>query len=378
MPGSLDGVRVLDLTSHLSGPYAAMILGDQGADVIKIENPKGGDHARGMPPFIEGESAPFMIWNRNKRSVTLDLKSDEGMGRFMELVDSADVIIENFRPGVAARLGIDYETLAKKYPALVYCSISGFGQTGPYSKRGGFDLIMQGMTGLMSVCGPADGPPHRVPPAISDVTAGMNGAIGILCALNARHATGKGQQIDISLFESCLSLGVYEIAEFFATDRRPERLGQQHRASAPYQVFKTLDGWITFGASGQHHWASLCQIIDAPQLRNDPRFEQNKDRVANNSELVVLIQERLEKQSSDHWLAQLDEAGIPAGPVLEYDQVLTNEHTVARDMIVEVDHAKAGKGRNINSPIKLLDTQGGVRHAAPSLGQHNKEIFGSD
>lgn len=378
MTGALDGIRVLDLTSHLSGPYAAMILGDQGADVIKIENPEGGDHARAMPPFIQGESAPFMIWNRNKRSVTLDLKSEEGMARFMSLVDTADVIIENFRPGVAARLGIDYATLSKKYPSLVYCSISGFGQSGPYTKRGGFDLIMQGMTGLMSACGPADGPPHRVPPAISDVTAGMNGAIGILCALNARHVTGKGQQIDISLFESCLSLGVYEIAEFFATDTRPARLGQQHRASAPYQVFKTRDGWITFGASGQHHWASLCQIIKAPELQHDSRFAENKDRVANNAELVVLIQERLEQEPSDHWLAQLDDAGIPAGPVLEYDEVLTNEHTLARDMVVEVEHQKAGKGRNINTPIKLLGTAGGIRHAAPSLGQHNDDLFGSD
>jgi len=378
MPGALDGIRVLDLTSHLSGPYAAMILGDQGADVIKIENPTGGDHARGMPPFINGESAPFMIWNRNKRSITLDLKSPEGMGHLMELVASADVLIENFRPGVAARLGIDFETLHKSFPALVYCSISGFGQDGPYSERGGFDLIMQGMTGLMAVCGPPDGPPHRVPPAISDVTAGMNGAIGILCALNARHATGEGQHIDISLFESCLSLGVYEIAEFFASDKRPERLGQQHRASAPYQVFKTGDGWITFGASGQHHWAALCTIIGAEELRDDPRFVENKDRVANNSELVKLIQGRLESEPSDHWLPQLDAAGIPAGPVLEYDEVLTNAHTLSRNMVVEVDHATAGRRRNINSPVKLRGTRGGISRAAPTLGQHNDEILGSD
>ncbi|MEM8977286.1 MAG: CoA transferase, partial [Pseudomonadota bacterium] len=236
---SLSHIKVIDLTSHLAGPYCAMILGDHGADVIKVENPKGGDQLRQTPPFQEGESAPFMLWNRNKRSVALDLKDSTDHETLLRMVECADVMIENYKPGTAKRLGLHYEAMAKINPRLIYCSISGFGQTGPYAPRGGFDLIACGMSGLMSINGPPDGPPYRIPMPVTDVCGGMNGAIGVLTALAAREQTGKGQHVDTSLYESGIALGVYEAAGVFANGEVPERLGQAHRGSAPYQLFPT-------------------------------------------------------------------------------------------------------------------------------------------
>ena len=248
MAGALAGLRVIDLSGHLSGPFCAMQLADHGADVIKVERPDGGDEARRMPPFVNGESAPFMVWNRNKRSVTLDLKDAADRGRFLALLETADVLLENYRPGTMDRLGLGYEALKVRFPLLIYCAISGFGQTGPERGRGGFDLMTQAMSGLMAVCGPADGPPHRLPIAISDVGAGLYAAIGILAAVEARHRTGRGQFVETSLFEAAMSLGVYEAAHYFTTDEKPPRIGQAHRGSSPYQVFKTADGWMTIGA----------------------------------------------------------------------------------------------------------------------------------
>ncbi len=257
--GALEGLLVLDLTSHLSGPYAAMMLADHGADVIKIEPPGGGDSARNMPPFINGESAPFMTWNRNKRSVALDFKNPDDKAALLDLVDRADILIENYRPGVMARLGLGWDVLHARNPRLIYGAISGFGQTGPYASRGGFDLITQGMSGLMSTNGPEDGPPHRLPIAISDVTAGMFLAFGLLAAVEARHRTGEGQFVETSLLEAATSLAVYESAHYFATGTRPARIGQQHRGSAPYRVFATSDGYITLGASQQKFFQSLVR-----------------------------------------------------------------------------------------------------------------------
>ena len=374
MAGALAGLRVIDLSGHLSGPFCAMQLADMGADVIKVERPDGGDDARRMPPFVNGESAPFMVWNRNKRSITLDLKADADRATFLALLETADILLENYRPGTMDRLGLGYATLKARFPRLIYCAISGFGQTGPESKRGGFDLMTQAMSGLMAVCGPADGPPHRLPIAISDVGAGLYAAIGILAALEARHRTGRGQYVETSLFEAAMSLGVYEAAHYFTTNEAPPRIGQAHRGSSPYQVFKTADGWMTFGASQQNFWTRLCAIVEAPELLEDARFKTNADRVTHNDALVALLQARLEKRPTAHWLGQLQEAGIPAAPVLTHDQVFTHPQTVAREMVVPVDHAKAGKSRTLGVPIKLSDTPGAVSRAAPTLGQHSDEI----
>lgn len=366
MTGALDGLRVLDLTSNLSGPYCCMMLADHGADVLKIE-PPAGDAARNMPPFVDGESAPFMIWNRNKRSVVMDLKAERD--RFLALADDADVVVENYRPGVMDRLGIGWGVLHARKPRLILASISGFGQTGPYAARGGFDLIAQAMSGLMSINGPAEGPPFRLPIAISDVAAGMFLAFGVLAAVEARHRTGCGQRVETSLLESALSLCVYEAAHYFATGTRPPRIGQQHRGSAPYQVFATADRWITIGASQQNFFEALCRIVGLPELPADPRFARVADRVANNGALVALLQEKLTARPSADWLAALERAGIPAGPVLGFDEVFTDPHVLARGMV-----ADTGRFRTMGVNVKLSATPGSIRRPAPRLGEHDAEI----
>jgi crotonobetainyl-CoA:carnitine CoA-transferase CaiB-like acyl-CoA transferase len=373
MPGALDGLVVLDLTTHLSGPFCGMQLGDMGADVIKIESPQG-DSMRGAPPFIEGESAPFMLWNRNKRGMRLDLKSADDLEVFWSLVDGADVVLENFRPGVIDRLGIGWEALHRRNPRLVLGSISGFGQTGPYSARGGFDLVMQAMSGLMSVTGPKDGPPYRIPLAISDVGAGLYLTIGVLSALQARQKTGEGQWVETSLLEATVSLGVYEAASYFATGVRPERLGQGHRGSSPYQVFQTSDGWITIGGAQQNFFRKLCALVGRPALVDDPRFRTNALRVKHNEAIVTVLQAEIVKRTTADWMAALEAEGIPAGPVLHHDEVFADPQILARGMVAEVEHARAGRQKTLGVPIKMSATGGGVRRAAPALGQHDAEI----
>ena len=377
MAGALEGLRVLDLSSHLSGPYCAMLLADHGADVIKIERPGRGDEARAMPPFVAGESAPFMVWNRNKRSVALDLKSEDGRLALQELVRTADILIENFRPGTLDRLGLGWSELSAINPRLIYGAISGFGQTGPWRDRGGFDLVTQGMSGLMSVCGPADGPPHRLPIALSDIAAGMHLAVGILAAVEARHRTGQGQQVEASLLDSAISFGVYEAAHVFATGERPPRIGQSHRGSSPYQVFQTADGWITVGGAQQNFWEALCRILEAPELPADPRFATNRDRVGNNAVLVALLQERFRQRPSQHWLDAFDQVGVPAGPVLDFAEALSHPQVVAREMVVEAEHTKAGRTHTLGVPAKLSMTPGSIRVAAPALGEHTREVLES-
>jgi len=374
MVGALDKLVVIDFTNHLSGPYCAMILADQGADVIKVERPGKGDDLRQSPPHVNGEGAPFMLWNRNKRSIELDLKNPDDLKTAKELVKTADVMVENFRPGVAERIGIGYETMAELNPSLIYCSISGFGQTGPYSSRGGFDLVAQAMSGLMTINGPPEGGPYRIPIAISDVAAGMNGAIGILTALQHRNKTGEGQQVDVSLLDSALSMCVYEAANVFATGQKPERLGQGHRGSAPYQIFPTKDGWLALGASQQKFWEQTCEIIGADNLISDPRFLEKKDRVARQQELAAILAPYFQKENTKHWFEKLDALGIPCGPVMDHLETLSDSHIIAREMIAKVHHPKAGSGRTLGTPIKLSKTPGGVRRAAPTLGEHNDEV----
>ena len=375
MPGALQHLLVLDLTSFLSGPYCTMLLADHGAEVIKIEPPSG-DSARNMPPFVNGESAPFMTWNRNKRSVVMDLKRDADKAALFDLIDRADVLVENYRTGVLARLGLGWEVLHARNPRLILASISGFGQTGPYSSRGGFDLITQAMSGLMSTNGPADGEPFRLPIAISDVTAGMFLAFGVLAAVEARHGTGQGQHVETSLLEAATSLAVYESAHYFATGTRPPRIGQAHRGSSPYQCFATADGHITVGASQQHFYRSLCEIVGMPELVADPRFGTVADRVAHNDALVALLAEKLRGKPSAHWLAALEAAGVPAGPVMHYDEVFTDPHILARDMVARTEHPVTGPFHTLGVTVKLSDTPGAVRRPAPRLGEHTVEVLG--
>jgi crotonobetainyl-CoA:carnitine CoA-transferase CaiB-like acyl-CoA transferase len=372
---SLSNLKVLDLTSHLSGPYCAMILADHGADVVKIENPNDGDQLRKTPPFQGGESAPFMLWNRNKRSVTLDLKDPKDHQLLLKMAETADIMIENFKPGTASRLGVDYESVSKINPTLIYCSISGFGQTGPYAPRGGFDLIACGMSGLMSINGPPDGPPYRIPMPVSDVCGGMNGAIGILTALAARNRTGRGQHVDTSLFESGISLGVYEAANVFANGEVPERLGQAHRGSAPYQLFPTSDGYVTVGGAQDNFWRGTCKILGCEQLVEDPKFKSKAERVANNKELVSELEVFFRRQSTSKLCKAFDEAGIPAGPVMNHVEVYNDPQTLAREMVVQVEHSKLGQMKTIGIPVKLSDTPGKITRSAPLLGEHNSEVL---
>jgi len=379
MPSALAGLKVLDFSQNLAGPYCAMILADQGADVIKVEPPGEGDAARDMPPFLgpegRGESAPFMLWNRNKRGVVLDLKTADGLAAARALGERSDVLIENFRPGVLERLGLGYKFLSKRNKGLIWCSISGFGQTGPYRERGGYDLMTQAMSGLMAVCGEVDGPPLRLPIAISDVAAGMFGAIGILSALQARTRTGRGQQVDTSLFEAAVSLQVYEAAYFFATGLRPPRLGQKHRGSAPYQVFQTSNGWMTIGGSAQVMWTRLCRVLGMEHLLEDERFRANAGRVLHNDLLVDILSEKIKTQSTQHWADAMTAAGIPVGPVMTHPEVFADPQILHRHMVVPVNHPTAGATRTLGVPVKLSRTPGRVRRPAPTLGQHTQEVL---
>ena len=372
---SLSHIKVLDLTSHLSGPYCAMILADHGADVVKIESPNGGDQLRKTPPFQDGESAPFMLWNRNKRSMVMDLKSAEDHKTVLKMIEVADVLIENFKPGTAKRLGIDYETVSAINSKLIYCSISGFGQTGPYSPRGGFDLIACGMSGLMSINGPPEGPPYRIPMPVSDVCGGMNGAIGILMALVARDQTGFGQHVDTSLFEAGISLGVYEAANVFATGQVPERLGQAHRGSAPYQLFTTSDGFMTIGGAQDSFWRGTCKILGCEHLLNDERFTSKADRVENNRQLVEELGKFFIKRTTKELCEAFEAEGIPAGPVMNHVEVFNDPQTLHREMVVETRHSKLGKTKTIGVPVKLSKTPASIRKGAPLLGEHNQEVL---
>src|SRR5712692_3780126 len=362
--GALDGLRVLDLSNQLSGPYCAMLLGDLGAEVIKVEHPVGGDNARQGAPHVNGESAPFMTVNRNKRSITVDLKAPDGLAIVRRLAARADVVLENWRPGTAARLGLGYDNVRRLNPRVIYCSICGF------------DRIAQGMSGLMSINGEEDGPPLVVPIPIADIGTGMFGLIGILAALAYRARTGDGQAVDASLLETPIAWSVYEGAAFFATGEVPRRLGQGHRTNAPYQAFRTADGWINLGGGSQQLWRDICAVLGVEPLADDPRFATPALRVQHRKELEALLQPRFLSAATSVWLEKLEAAGVPAGPIWSYDQVFTDPHVKAREMAVEVDHARAGRTRVLGVPFKLSQTPGAVRRPAPTLGQHTDEILG--
>jgi crotonobetainyl-CoA:carnitine CoA-transferase CaiB-like acyl-CoA transferase len=373
----LHDIRVLDLTQVMAGPFCCQLLGDMGADVIKVEPPGTGDSARhGMGFSMKGEdTAAFLAVNRNKRSITLNLKDDSHRQAFHRLAGTADVLVENFRPGVCARLGIDYGTLSEANPGLIYASISGFGQTGPSAMRAGYDLIAQGMSGVMSVTGEAGGEPVKCGIPISDLSSGLFCAFAILSAYISRLETGRGQYIDTSLFEGALALSIWETAELWATGRVPQPLGSAHRLTAPYQALRTRDGHVTVGGNTQRLWARLCAVIGRDDLVEDERFATNDARMANRPALEAELEAVLEQRTTGEWLEVLLEAGVPAGPIYDYRQVFEDPHTRAREMMVEMEHPVEGTIRGLGIPFKLSETPGQIRRAAPLLGEHTDEIL---
>lgn len=372
----LTGVRVLDLGRHLAGPTCAMLLGDLGADVIKIENPEHGEDARASgPPFYHGESAFFLSANRNKRSLALDIKRPEGQAIVRQLTATADVVVENFRPGVMEALNIGYAAVAANNPRIIYCSISGFGADGPFADRPGLDQIIQGFSGLMSVTGFAGGEPVRVGIPIADLLTGLYGAYGVLAALQARERTGRGQIVHTSLLESMIGTLGFQAARYLNGGDVPPPAGNHHPINAPYGVFKTRDGYVTIGATGEKRWRTFCQVIDAPELLDDPRFATNGGRYDHRLTLAALIGEKLQPHTSDEWEQILNTAGIPCGPIYRIDQSLEHPQVRHREMIVEREHPTAGTVRLLGLPVKLSDTPGGVDQTPPLLGQHTEEIL---
>ncbi|HZO73526.1 MAG TPA: CoA transferase [Ktedonobacteraceae bacterium] len=377
MPAALAGIRVLDLTQIMAGPFCAMLLADLGAEVIKIENPRGGDDSRRMaPPYYNGESAAFIAMNRNKYGIAIDIRTPAGKEMLWRLIATADVLIENFRPGTMNRLGFGFEAVHARHPALVYCSISGFGHTGPYSERGGFDLVAQAMSGVLSVTGSAE-EPAKVGVPISDLNAGLYASHAILAALLSRGRTGEGQYIDTSLFEAALAYTIWESNEYWATGTAPQRLGTAHRLSAPYQVFATADGWIAIGAANQRNWELLVRALDRADLLQQPQFATNADRMANLAELVETLTATLKTRATSEWLGILEEAGVPCGPVLTLDQVYQHPQVQARAMDIEFEHPVAGRIHAIGFPVKYSSTPPQLYRPAPILGQHTTAILES-
>jgi formyl-CoA transferase len=375
---ALTGIRVLDLSQVMSGPYCTMILADLGADVIKIENPDHGDQTRKSWGYsvIGEDSRAFLSLNRNKRSVSLDLKEDDARANFIELVKTADVVVENFRPGVAKRLGVDYDTVRKANPRIIYASISGFGQTGPYSSYPGYDLIAQAMTGVMSVMGEPGGAPMKSAIPIADLGSGMFCAIGILAALNARRNDGEGQYLETSLFEAALAMSVWESTEYWSTGESPKPLGSANRMSAPYQALATRDGYLTIGANNQKLWSILCSVLAVPELERDPRFIDNNSRMSHRAELVEELERCFAARDTDEWVDLLLAAGVPAGPIRDYSQVLQDDpHVKARRMVVTFDHPVEGTTSVLASPIKMYGTPARVDSPPPLLGQHTEEVL---
>lgn len=373
----LEKMKVLDLTQVMAGPFCCQLLADMGADVTKVEPPGTGDQARQAMGFkLKGDdTAAFLAVNRNKSSVTLNLKEDEAREVFYKLVQEADVLVENFRPGVTKKLGIDYETLKEINPRLIYASISGFGQTGPYAMRAGYDLIAQGMSGVMSVTGEPGGPPAKAGIPIGDLSAGLFCAYGVLTAYIAREETGEGQYVDTSLFEGALALSIWETAELWSTGRIPQPFGSAHRLTAPYQALATSDGYINVGANNQRLWSRLCNALGREELIEDQRFATNPDRMDNRAELVEELEKSTKEKSTDEWIDILFEAGFPAGPIYNYEQVFEDPHTLAREMMVEMDHPVEGKVKGLGIPVKLSGTPGEIRRAAPLLGEHTDDTL---
>lgn len=375
--GPLSGMKVVDLTHVMAGPTCTLMLADMGADVIKIEKkPDGDDTRHSVPPKVGDEAASFLMMNRNKRGIVLDLKTPGGVEVLRRLLRSADVLVENFAPGVLERLGFGYEQVRKEHPALIYCSLSGFGRTGPYKDRRGFDLMAQAMSGIMRFTGTGeDGPPVKCGAPLSDITAGILAAMGILAAYAQRLKSGKGQWVETSLFEAALVQTYWQSAIALATGVSPPAMGSAHPLNAPYQAFETADGWIVVGGANKRNWARTLKVLEAPELATDPRFVDNPARMANLKELEAVLSARFRQKSSAHWLTALGQEGVPCGPVNDMLQALSDPQTIAREMVVEVMHSTEGPVETIGLPVKFSDTPGKVERGAPLYGEHTRGVL---
>ena len=377
--GALEGLRVLDLTRALAGPYCTMMLGDYGADVVKIEMPGVGDDTRHWaPPFIGDESAYFLTINRNKRSITLNLRHADGKRIFMDMVEAADVVVENFTPGVVGRLGIDYESVKAITPRIVYCSISGFGQTGPYREKSAYDQVMQGIGGIMSLTGEPERLPVKMGIALTDIGAGMMGAYAIMTALFHRESSQakEGQYIDISMLDLQVAWLTYMGGYYFATGKNPEKVGAAHPTLVPYQAFMCQDGkYINIAVGSERLWDRFCKAMNREELFNNPDFAQNGDRVRNRSKLVPLLQEEFLKKPVAEWVRQLEEGGVPCGPINELSDVFADPQVLSRNMLMEIPHPTLGKIKQAGIPIKFSRTEGSIDRHPPLLGEHTREIL---
>lgn len=374
----LEGVNVLDLTNIMAGPYCSMVLGDMGADVIKIENFPEGDASRRFDPKINDESYCFAVLNRNKKSLALDMKDARGKEIFNKLAARADIVTENFRPGVIRKLGIDYDSIRQFNPGVVYASMSGFGQTGPYGKKGGFDIIAQGMSGIMMMTGYPGGRPAKVGIAMNDIASGVTALYGILGAYIGKLRTGKGQYLETSLLEAGLAWTPWEFGAYFGAGELPTATGTRHRRAAPYQAYKTSDGYVTVGASNTKLWNNFCNEVCAkPEWLTDPRFASASSRLKNIDALEQVIEAVLTTQPTAHWVEKLDAAEVPGGPVFGYGEIMQDPHIKARDMVVEMDHPVIGRMKTIGMPIKSTGELTAIRKPAPWLGQHSAEVLGA-
>ena len=375
MPGALTGIRVLDLTRVLAGPYATMVLGDLGAEVIKLEQPGTGDESRNFGPFKNGFSLYFMSVNRGKQSLTLDLKAPQGKEIFLELVKQSDVLVENFRPGAMKKLGLDYETLKQSQPSLIYAACSGFGQTGPYAERGAYDMIIQGMGGIISITGEPMRPPVRVGTSISDITAALFTAIGILSALRHRDRTGEGQLVDVAMLDSMVAILENAIVRHFATGEIPQPLGSQHPAITPFEAFESADAYIIIAIGNDSLWEKFCQHVERLDLVSDERFATNASRTTNHDQLHPILAEIMRRRTTVQWIEGLDALGVPCGPINTIDKVVNHPQILAREMIAKVSHDITGSVEVPGVPIKLSKTPGQVTTPAPALGEHTAKIL---
>ena len=377
MPASLKGIRVLEMSQIMAGPTCGLLLADLGAEVIKIEKTPGGDDTRRfLPPDINGEAAAFMMMNRNKKGIALNLKDKDGIEIFKRMVKHSDVVLENFRKGTLEKLGIGYDVISKINPKIILCEISGYGRTGPYADKGGFDLVAQGMSGLMSITGESkDKPPMKVGAPITDITAGLLATSGILAALVHRNKTGEGQKVDTSLFEAGIVHTYWQSAIAGATGESPGPLGSAHPLTAPYQAFKTKDKWITVGASNQNTWLMLLKAIDRMDLQENEMFSSNFNRKENIIQLVEILNSELVKKTSKEWLKIFDDNGLPCGPINSINEMFVDPQTIEREMIIDVDNKKAGKSKAIGMPIKFSKSKTEKSKGAPNLGEHTKEIM---
>ncbi|HEY5635014.1 MAG TPA: CoA transferase [Burkholderiaceae bacterium] len=373
----LDGVRVLELAQIMAGPTTGMMLADLGADVIKVEKTNGGDDSRGYrEPRVNGVSAPFMVLNRNKRGIALDLKNPKGREVLLRLVKNADVLTENYRRGTLEKLGLGYDVLSAVNPGLIYCAVSGYGRTGPLGGHGGFDLIAQGFAGLMSITGEPGRPPVKPGNSVADINAGILAALGVLAAYIEKLKTGRGQVVETSLMQAALQQTYWHAAIYFATGRSPGPLGSSHVLAAPYQAFRTADGYVNIGGANQPNWERICDVLGHPEWRTDPRFATNGERMRHLGELVAAIESVLAADTTAHWVEAFEAAGVPAGPVHSIGEALEHPQVAARGMVVQTTHRDAGPTRSLGFPISLSETPARVTRPAPALGEHTREVLG--